>query len=166
MTDRKLPQRENAGPWKHRASSCSTRVRIILLVALLAAWIATSRISVMMFSMSPMSLCWASGGVKVTYIGMGVVRDGSPCRWVYTNDPFWFGWMPRLAKPTSAWSSFEIFIPFWIPILIIGIQMCRQRRPVSQYPVCAQCSYSLRGNVSGLCPECGYSCEQKSRSGT
>jgi hypothetical protein len=54
----------------------------------------------------------------------------------------------------------------WIPAAVVGILAFRAadqsfqpgaRRHRTGY--CGQCGYSLRGNVSGVCPECGMSVE-------
>ena len=50
-----------------------------------------------------------------------------------------------------------VYIPFWSVMLVIGVPtvvlLYRDRR----YPPgrCQKCGYSLTGNVSGVCPECG-----------
>jgi hypothetical protein len=51
----------------------------------------------------------------------------------------------------------ELFIPLWIPFLIIaaptGFAIWWGRRPPPGH--CRTCGYDLTGNVSGICPECG-----------
>ena len=51
----------------------------------------------------------------------------------------------------------ELFIPLWIPFLIIaaptGFAIWRERQPPPGH--CRRCGYDLTGNVSGICPECG-----------
>jgi len=68
---------------------------------------------------------------------------------------FWY-W-PRFNLGLFPVGLYFIF-PFWllylplIPIVVFGR---RRRRRGSDEPLCSACGYSLRGNVSGRCPECG-----------
>lgn len=52
--------------------------------------------------------------------------------------------------------------PFWIPFLVFGIYpaIAFIRGPLRRWHrrrkgLCVRCGYDLRGNVSGVCPECG-----------
>lgn len=52
-----------------------------------------------------------------------------------------------------------VSLPLWLGIIcavVMGIvfRSVRQRAPVLK-PTCSNCGYSLRGNRSGVCPECG-----------
>ena len=70
---------------------------------------------------------------------------------------WWFQW--------GQWSdvrlySTEVFIPLWVLVLLTGLPTgwlwWREReRP----GLCASCGYDLRGNASGVCPECGAECK-------
>lgn len=44
--------------------------------------------------------------------------------------------------------------PILLGLLTLRMSKNSQVRPL-KYPVCQKCSYSLRGNESGICPECG-----------
>ncbi len=58
------------------------------------------------------------------------------------------------------WTS--LLVPLWIPLAIIAIPTAvlfhRDRRRILPGH-CRKCGYDLTGNVSGICPECGESCE-------
>ncbi len=52
--------------------------------------------------------------------------------------------------------------PFWIPFLVFGVYpaVTFVRGPLRRWRrrrkgLCVRCGYNLRGNVSGVCPECG-----------
>lgn len=53
-----------------------------------------------------------------------------------------------------------IFVPgnFFLVWLIARGSRGRRAAERATNPLCAQCGYDLRGNVSGRCPECGESC--------
>jgi hypothetical protein len=57
--------------------------------------------------------------------------------------------------------SINLFvIPIWMPTVLIVITTIssfylRSRRQAGQ---CITCKYDLRGNISGICPECGTRC--------
>jgi len=54
-------------------------------------------------------------------------------------------------------------IPFWVPIVACLLLMCLRtvvyRRRMRKLNLCLQCQYDLRGNASGVCPECGETIE-------
>ena len=58
------------------------------------------------------------------------------------------------------YSSFVV-VPYWLPCLILlsptGVRMYRWRRRIrrQQSHQCPMCGYDLKGNISGICPECG-----------
>lgn len=51
----------------------------------------------------------------------------------------------------------RVFIPLWFVTLLFGLPAAatwhRDRRRAPS--VCVKCGYDLRGNTSGVCPECG-----------
>ena len=59
------------------------------------------------------------------------------------------------------WSSMPgawwVYVPLWpfvlLPALVAGWLWRRERLPGPGH--CQRCGYNLRGNVSGVCPECG-----------
>ena len=69
---------------------------------------------------------------------------------------------PHLAKilwPTR--SGMAIIVPLGMPIagtMIAAIALWRFSRRVVRHGCCANCGYSLIGNESGICPECGVEC--------
>jgi hypothetical protein len=67
-----------------------------------------------------------------------------------------------LGEVTFAKEAKIIEFPFWIPILLSALilSLLRYKRRRYQFavidaPFCQSCGYSLVGNVSGICPECG-----------
>ena len=63
-----------------------------------------------------------------------------------------------LLPPTAQW---QLIFPAWSllvvtsipPGLLLALALARRRR--KQRGLCATCGYDLRGNTSGVCPECG-----------
>jgi hypothetical protein len=61
----------------------------------------------------------------------------------------------------GAWYSdyWEFSIPFWAFVVLFALLFLRWLRQVRRGKLlvlpCPKCSYSLTGNVSGVCPECG-----------
>jgi hypothetical protein len=63
------------------------------------------------------------------------------------------------------WSRYQsvryVELPLWLPLLIVALPTAfmfyrdRNRIPPGH---CSTCGYNLTGNVSGVCPECGQSC--------
>jgi hypothetical protein len=53
--------------------------------------------------------------------------------------------------------GWEINVPLWMPLLLAAgataLLFWRSRRRYPGY--CVRCGYSLTGNTSGVCPECG-----------
>ncbi|MEE9297239.1 MAG: hypothetical protein V3W34_20045 [Phycisphaerae bacterium] len=79
----------------------------------------------------------------------------------------WFtqGVAPRWEQMTwlPEWSSsgpgiLAVWIPLWIPLLIVATPTFIAWRLDRRYPPghCQRCGYDLTGNVSGRCPECGW----------
>src|ERR1043166_4866695 len=62
---------------------------------------------------------------------------------------------PYFLRPQT--NDWRLYIPIWIPFLIVSIgaiyfhRKARQPRPGH----CTKCSYDLAGNISGVCSECG-----------
>jgi len=63
-----------------------------------------------------------------------------------------------LHRTGAADRSLFVFMPFWL--LFVGaalptfLILVRDRRPRAGVP-CNRCEYDLKGNVTGICPECG-----------
>ena len=78
-----------------------------------------------------------------------------------TNKLFGFGW----GKKESEWQKFVeyfLFVPDWfiatlllLPSVWFASLPLRGKQPYS----CNCCGYSLTGNTSGICPECGAACK-------
>ncbi len=68
----------------------------------------------------------------------------------------------RVEKSTSPTGLFLMIIfPFWLPAAVLAGVSCWLARPLlrdlhrRRHDLCVGCGYDLRGNVSGVCPECG-----------
>ncbi len=69
--------------------------------------------------------------------------------------------VPRWKKFPETWMQMprtEVDIPIWLPLTAVAslttFLMVRDRqRPRPGH--CHKCGYNLKGNVSGVCPECG-----------
>ena len=64
-------------------------------------------------------------------------------------------WLPAHNATSSGWTAYSL--PLWIPLLLIAFPTAiiwwRDRRIPPGH--CQHCGYSLTGNTSGVCPECG-----------
>ena len=93
---------------------------------------------------------------------ISILYDGGP----EVAGPFQFSWK-RIgavleAQRTKSWQYVEASVPAWfaacvlfvgpIPIALRGPYRRWRRRRQGQ---CLKCGYSLTGNTSGVCPECG-----------
>ena len=71
-----------------------------------------------------------------------VVTSGAVAATIFWKPPFWLAFA---------------LIYMWAPRF--GFDYCRRPRAVRAARIrrglCLTCSYDLRGNVSGVCPECG-----------
>jgi len=56
--------------------------------------------------------------------------------------------------PEPVWLTFLILVPL-ITAYIGGRMTILATRPKTGPGFCSKCDYNLRGNVSGVCPECG-----------
>jgi len=123
---------------------------LVLTIALLVPWMMTLRLSPLVkltpterlgFSIGPGAL------VGVIPPGSGTV---SPA-----NGKFF--WIPMVYRYPMA-SFVLVVLPLWIPPALAAavtvwlfVSVRRKRTPVG----CGNCGYNLRGNISGICPECG-----------
>jgi hypothetical protein len=83
----------------------------------------------------------------------------------HVDDHGRFAWREVARGPAWIPWSYSLFgfpavvVPLWILLLIIALPTAllwyRDRRPPKG--CCQGCGYNLRGNVSGICPECGES---------
>ena len=70
----------------------------------------------------------------------------------------WTPYFERLKNaPPFARTRYTIILPLWIPFLIAGIPTAFLWWRDGRIPKghCQKCGYSLTGNKSGVCPECG-----------
>jgi len=73
-------------------------------------------------------------------------------------------WLPRLGVPDAIVSLAagyqQLTCPLWIPFVFTALPTAylfwRDRRHPPGH--CQRCGYNLKGNESGVCPECGESC--------
>ena len=72
-------------------------------------------------------------------------------------------WVPHYEWEYKRYSRFPtIVLPLWIPFVLFAtypavamIRTHRRRKRQRAEGCCSTCGYDLRGNVSGICPECG-----------
>ena len=70
----------------------------------------------------------------------------------------WNGWYAAPFRlPGAARPAFFIECPLWLPFVIVAVPTLLAWRfwPKPPKPGHCRCGYDLRGNVSGVCPECG-----------
>jgi len=111
---------------------------------------------------------WAVGivGGSVSVLWGGWVADSFDAGgWVGPVYPTWqelaawwgdYGSLPTLGVESTG--SFFVYLPLWIPFVLIGLPtawLWRRDRRRPRPGCCAACGYDLTGNVSGRCPECG-----------
>jgi hypothetical protein len=97
--------------------------------------------------------------------GFHLTRDKPRGLFRHTWESIGFGfartitWYLPGKRPAGQYTG--VMVPYWFLVLatgvIAGIVLYRQgvRRKRRDAPVCVRCGYSLTGNVSGVCPECG-----------
>lgn len=65
-----------------------------------------------------------------------------------------YSWTPSFESEPGGWMT---VLPLWLPLVLSAIptvilwRLNRRRGP----GCCQKCGYDLRGNISGICPECG-----------
>jgi hypothetical protein len=81
-----------------------------------------------------------------------------------------------ISHMTGTWVGVPItnyigIVPDWFLVVVFGVMpvvayrsvMQRRRLRIEVSQPCAKCSYSLRGNTSGVCPECGMAIKSPAR---
>jgi hypothetical protein len=102
-------------------------------------------------------------GACTVLVGGGMIKAGvGPGRWfdnpgIIKRVSWDFGWKwPFFGRLGPNHVAAEI--PFWlITLIIVGpliLFSCR-RPPILARNICRSCGYSLKGNMTGICPECG-----------
>ena len=72
--------------------------------------------------------------------------------WIRTSD----AWHERLRLSLVPYLSWDfVRIPLWMPALIFAALAWFTRSRTKPPNHCRNCGYSLTGNTSGVCPECG-----------
>jgi len=99
-------------------------------------------------------------------LGLGISRGIFFC-FVFSPWPQQtVGWQTRAAWEKMEWlpsvhnlggSGFVRTLPLWIPFILVAIPTLYLWRADRRIPPghCQKCGYNLKGNVSGICPECG-----------
>jgi hypothetical protein len=122
-------------------------------------------LSILLFMVFLLSNKWVFGYVGSKY-GFAVAHGrlllgccsskGTRIGWVL-YDPFvnsTLGWQPSYAFDRSGRVILDLWQPLLIMIVLTAIAWLANR---FRFPVghCQKCGYDLRGNLSGVCPECG-----------
>jgi hypothetical protein len=163
------------GRWIQNAGAA---VSLVVLVATIVLWVrsywvndyvaiqrplATPRICEVWTLISNRGLAgfgWQDGNFIV---GRGVqVSHRLPFRWT-GRTTFWntlgFSYDSGSVKSTIFYSYWKVLIPCWSLALFASIlplvAFVRSRREQKVKGHCTKCGYDLRGNISGVCPECG-----------
>jgi hypothetical protein len=68
----------------------------------------------------------------------------------------------------SGWSVNFVAVPLYWPALLFATaaRLCSWRSARPAPGCCRRCGYDLRGNVSGVCPECGQAVERTGQAGS
>lgn len=115
------------------------------------------------------ALISANWSITCDYNEVGIgVGEGTVYIWKNTNVKTSSGlhiatsektiWLPQFIQMTNLWG---IVIPIWIPIVAVALAYAIDSRygRFAQVGLCENCFYDLRGNQSGVCPECGMRIE-------
>jgi hypothetical protein len=146
---------------------------LVLLVLLLAGWM-VSMVRPMVFRVYGLGQRGADGtynlGIEIgcysSGFGVNVDRIGHTATWwvalqdyrqarhgVHWDNWRWWPQVRRIGGPLGIWT--EVFLPFWVLVLLVGA-MAAWLRWWRRYGrgCCQSCGYDLQG-VTGVCPECG-----------
>ncbi len=147
--------------WRRRLRGTCKWGGVTLCVLLFALWLASGFRVVVLVNRNESRLiqCGVSGGLL--WGGMGQPALGNPpdpaefARWMeFPHDPLSWKWAIR----PSVWDT-GFIIPLWLPFLLIalptGFLFWSDHRRRTRAGCCGMCGYSLTGNTTGRCPECG-----------
>jgi hypothetical protein len=94
------------------------------------------------------------------------------------NDMGWKLGGFSMSHTSGAWvgapiRNYIVIVPDWFLVVVFGVMpvvayrsmMGRRRLRIEMLQPCAKCSYPLRGNTSGACPECGIAPSKLGRGG-
>ncbi len=76
-----------------------------------------------------------------------------------THSPQGLFWWPKYEQRIH---THQLFVPLWIPTLLIAIPsflLWRRNRKLPEGH--CNCGYNLTGNMSGVCPECGRKLQEE-----
>ena len=103
-------------------------------------------------------------GRGVCAVGYGVMHNPTRTPWFQHQswfDPWFEGWSSSHPSgfAIEEWPRREkvVMFPLWLPVVLFAVMpvvwmIGRRGSPSNR---CPTCSYSLTGNTSGICPECG-----------
>lgn len=146
-------------------ATAAVLVSILLPLLIAGAWIISCFSAVEKWhsrSRYCMGLKIDNGGVLLSYDGGSDVRLITPKKF-----DFWtihYDSTPLYSR--GGWQYARLTFPIWMPFALSCIPPLTilVTRPIARRlrirrrrrrGLCMQCGYSLRGNVSGVCPECG-----------
>lgn len=166
---------------KHRGKRFLRRAGVVATAMLLLAAIATIRWRLSwLSSKKEMGIVLASGAIALTWEDRrsrgGILFNAevlhSPGLWIERI-------FDDLSDARYSWSQFALLprsgvsfphrymsIPLWMPLVLLGgTTVLIFRHDARSIPPghCSTCGYSLTGNVSGICPECGEPCKLDER---
>ena len=137
---------------------------VTLFVVLAVAWPVSLR---WQLTLTP-PVIWSTS-VQVSVIAAGIslsfvhgpdvmIFNGSPFVSLDGAAPGWQTWWPSLGQTHGqATKIINAHLPMWLVLLTVASPTAylfrRDRRPPPGH--CQKCGYDLKGNVSGVCPECG-----------
>jgi hypothetical protein len=117
-----------------------------------------------------MGLDCGGGVLEITVMSGPTIHLSPVPSWTVGALPTYFplGWLPKLSKkavPISGFWVIQVAIPLWIPMVISAVAAFFFHRIGKPTAIghCAKCGYNLKGNTSGVCPECGSPIELASR---
>ena len=145
-----------------------------ICLVLVAAWIITWWGTLTYNNGAGITASLARGSIMLTdAVGSPVMRNllrryppGDPAsgtHWTWmTHSERYFVWRPN--RSTIGMLGTVVYIPLWILLLAAAFPTAMlfsfgplRRRYRRRRALCVHCGYNLRGNVSGVCPECGSS---------